>query len=357
MKTIKTIIYSSGRSFTAAVCAGAVLIIAFSAPAQNLFVAELQSGTITEITPSGVESTFAIGLNHPASLAFNSAGNLYEADYGSGNVFQFTTNGVQSSFASLSDPFVLAFDSSSNLFVANTVNSTITKITPGGVQSLFASGLNGPSSLAFDRAGNLFVGNFSGTIIKITPSGVTNTFATGFNPRDGLALAFNSMGILFVGEIDNNTSYGSITEITPGGVQSNFLAYLPFSCEGLAFNNVGNLFVADYDDGNIIEITPNGTTSTFASGLGSGNPLALAFQGETLPVPPPPANISIQKAVYLISTNLQFGADYQLQASSDLINWTNQGSVFTATNSYWQSTNYWNVNNWNQLFFRLQDAP
>jgi hypothetical protein len=70
-----------------------------------------------------------------------------------------------------------------------------------------------------------------------------------------------------------------------------------------------------------------------------------------------PATISIQKAVYLTSANLQVGSDYQVQASSDLINWTNQGSVFTATNSYWQSTNYWNVNGWNQLFFRLQNAP
>jgi hypothetical protein len=64
--------------------------------------------------------------------------------------------------------------------------------------------------------------------------------------------------------------------------------------------------------------------------------------------------INIQKAVYLTSTNLLVGFDYQVQASSDLINWTNQGSVFTATNSNWQSTNYWNVNDWNQLFFQLQ---
>jgi len=257
-----------------------------------LFMSELQSGTIIKFTPGGIQSTFASGLNHPVSLAFNSAGNLFEADYWSGNVFQFTTNGAQSTFASLADPFVLAFDSSNNLFVAST--STIIKITPGRVQSLFASGLNGPSSMAFDRAGNLFVGNFSGTIIKITPSGVTNTFATGFNPRDGLALAFNSVGNLFVGELDNNTSYGNITEITPGGVQSAFESGLLFFPQALAFNISGDLFVAGYDTGNIYEITPDGTVSTFASGFGNGNPVALAFQGETLPVQPAPT-ISIQK--------------------------------------------------------------
>jgi hypothetical protein len=67
--------------------------------------------------------------------------------------------------------------------------------------------------------------------------------------------------------------------------------------------------------------------------------------------------INIQKAVYLTSTNLLTGLNYQVQASSDLINWTNQGSVFTATDSNWQSTNYWNVNDWNQLFFQLVTSP
>ena len=64
--------------------------------------------------------------------------------------------------------------------------------------------------------------------------------------------------------------------------------------------------------------------------------------------------INIQKAVYLTCNYLSIGSNYQVQVSSDLINWTNQGSVFTATSSYWQSTNYWQVANWNQLFFRLE---
>jgi len=67
--------------------------------------------------------------------------------------------------------------------------------------------------------------------------------------------------------------------------------------------------------------------------------------------------INIQKAVYITSSNLWVGQDYQVQASSDLINWTNQGSIFTATNSIWTSTQYWNVSDWNQLFFRLLLAP
>jgi hypothetical protein len=64
--------------------------------------------------------------------------------------------------------------------------------------------------------------------------------------------------------------------------------------------------------------------------------------------------INVRKVIYLDSADLSVGINYQIQASTDLLNWTNQGSVFTATNSSWRSTNYWDVANWNQLFFRLQ---
>ena len=64
-------------------------------------------------------------------------------------------------------------------------------------------------------------------------------------------------------------------------------------------------------------------------------------------------SLTLIKAVTLQDASLNVGSNYQVQVSSDLINWTNQGSVFTAASSYWRSTNYWDVENWNQLFFRL----
>ncbi len=61
-----------------------------------------------------------------------------------------------------------------------------------------------------------------------------------------------------------------------------------------------------------------------------------------------------QKAVCLTSTNLLVGLNYQVQGSSDLSTWGNQGSQFTATNSNWQCTNHWKASDCNQFFFRLQ---
>jgi len=64
--------------------------------------------------------------------------------------------------------------------------------------------------------------------------------------------------------------------------------------------------------------------------------------------------VGLIKAVKPSFSNLTIGTNYQLQVSTDLVNWTNYGSAFTATNSSMASTQYFDVPNWNQLFFRLQ---
>ena len=70
-------------------------------------------------------------------------------------------------------------------------------------------------------------------------------------------------------------SGGNILEFTPGGSQSTFASGL--SPYGLAFDSAGDLFVASIGSGNIYEFTNGVATemSTFASGL--PYPIALAF--------------------------------------------------------------------------------
>jgi hypothetical protein len=53
---------------------------------------------------------------------------------------------------------------------------------------------------------------------------------------------------------------------------------------------------------------------------------------------------------------MALGTNYHLQVSSDLSNWTNQGAPFTATNTSLVYPQYWDVDNWNSLYFRLQVA-
>ena len=67
--------------------------------------------------------------------------------------------------------------------------------------------------------------------------------------------------------------------------------------------------------------------------------------------------VNLIKAVKPSFSNLTLTTNYQLQVSGDLNNWTNQGSVFTATNINMIYPQYFDVDNWDKLFFRLQVNP
>jgi len=278
-------------------CAGAALLLATSAPAQNLFVGSNYLGTkIIEVTPGGGQSTIASGLFTPFGLAFDRAGNLFAADYMSGYIYEFANNkGTISTtptlFASgLSSPYGLAFDSAGDLFTSGYRSGLITEITTGGAQSNIASGLSYPTGLAFDTAGNLFVSNLgSGYITRITTGGVQSTFASGLEDPDGLA--FDSAGNLFEADLAD----GYIYRFAPSGAKSTFASGI-IAPDGLAFDSAGDLFVASTESfngnadfsGSILEfISSGGNLSTnptvFASGL--SYPEGLAVQ----PVPEPSA--------------------------------------------------------------------
>jgi hypothetical protein len=67
--------------------------------------------------------------------------------------------------------------------------------------------------------------------------------------------------------------------------------------------------------------------------------------------------ILVAKAFSPTFSNLSLGTNYQMQVSSNMSTWTNQGSPFTATNANMVYPQYWDVDNWNSLFFRLQVSP
>ncbi len=92
-----------------------------------------------------------------------------------------------------------------------------------------------------------------------------------------------------------------------------------------------------------LTITDAGINYTNTPTISIGSPLGI--------------QISLIKAVAPSFSNLLTGANYQLQVSGDLTHWTNQGPVFTATNSTTIYSQYFNVDNGNQLYFRLQTAP
>ena len=67
--------------------------------------------------------------------------------------------------------------------------------------------------------------------------------------------------------------------------------------------------------------------------------------------------VDLIKAVKPSFLNLSLGTNYQMQISGNLNTWTNYGAAFTATNTSMVYPQYFDVDNWNSLFFRLQITP
>ena len=133
------------------------------------------------------------------------------------------------------------------------------------VISLICSSASAQNLFAVDVQGPIY-----GNIDEFTPNGVRSTVASGLDSAQGLA--FDQAGNLFVADD------GIIDRFTPNGVRSTFAVGLsgPF---GLAFDSAGNLFVADRFDGHIYKFTPAGVRTTFASGLSIPNGLAFDRAG------------------------------------------------------------------------------
>jgi sugar lactone lactonase YvrE len=239
-------------------------------------------GLILAYNSAGISTTFASDISHPRGLAFDSAGNLFAAssdfETNQATIFKFSAGGGQSTFANTTG-FIsnVRIDKAGNLFATRldetTPNraTTILKFTPGGASSTFASGFPASAGLAFDHAGNLYLADaLDKTIFKFTPDGTRSifvaptAFASDLSPE---GLAFDSAGNLFVTAISfTNANSDKILEFTPAGSESTFATGLN-SLEGLTFDSLGNLFAAEVSNGDILKFTPQGNETVFASGL------------------------------------------------------------------------------------------
>ena len=243
------------------------------------------AGAVHAFTSSGTDSLFApptFGATSPQVLTLDGAGNLYVTEPGASQILKFTPGGTQSVYASLGDGTGseylsgLAFGANGNLYVSEAATGKIEQVTPGGVVSDFMTGLANPKYITSDGHGNLFLningstGAFGGgDIARITPDGTISTFAAN---AGGTAMAFDSSGNLFVGQtpFDENV----ITKFTPGGISSVVTTIAGGRTAGMGFDRADNLFVINRDQ--VLEITPGGTTSVFATGLTAASGLAVA---------------------------------------------------------------------------------
>jgi streptogramin lyase len=246
---------------------GVVNYMAFD-NSNNLYLSQQNTAIINKITPSGaLDPTFIVNpalIGPIFGVAFNSVGNLYVASSGGSEITKIEPNGNSSLF--VSPPFnasSLAFDEFDNLYVANAVNS-INKIDPLGNITLYAtSGLiNTPQGIVFDSVGNLYIANYgNNNILKVDTASNVSVFATSalFNLPFGITI--DTAGNFYVTNFGNNT----ISKIDTTGLIVITYATGINQPSAIAFNSVGDLFV--YSDGSfsVYKITTTTNTFTFSN--------------------------------------------------------------------------------------------
>jgi sugar lactone lactonase YvrE len=157
------------------------------------------------------------------------------------------------------------------------------------VQTIFASRLSYHSSLTVDKTDNLFVADYDqGIIYKYKPDRTRATFAIGLHHPIGMA--FDNLGQLFV--VDNNAGniyQGHIYEYKPNGSRATFATLDPSDRPAdLAFDSMGNLLMADLG-GKIYRYDLSGVLhryrrTTFGSVPSSAQSLACDSAGNLLVV-------------------------------------------------------------------------
>lgn len=300
----------------------------------------------------------------PADVIFDSSGNLYLSDSDNNVVREISTgtihtfagsctsspcagafagDGKAATSASLNHPAGLAFDSAGNLYIADANNFVVRKVTGGTISTVagknvgvpFAGDLGPatsagitPSGVAVDSAGNIYIADAFNNVVRVvcqtqTPyactngafgdvtwaAGDINTFAgnntTGASytgdggPAPGATLdnpsqvLLDPAGNLYISDSGNN----AIRKVTPAGILTTFAGIGPVPAgysgdggpatqaqlnnpKGLAIDTAGNLYIADTDNCLIRMVEPNGIITTIAGTPPSGGKTFCGFSGD-----------------------------------------------------------------------------
>jgi uncharacterized protein (TIGR03437 family) len=266
-------------------------------------------------------------LNSPTGLALDSSGNLYIADslncrirkVASANISTFAGNGTLSysgdgsaaSKAQLNTPQGVAADSFGNLYIADTLNNVVRKVSPNGIISNYAGNggagssgdgtaaigaqLNGPQGLAVDAGGNLFIADtLNAKVRKVSASGVITTVAGSGTPGYGgdgaaatsaqlnlpIGVAVDSSGNLYIADFGNSrvrevsaNNIGTVAGSGSNGYSGDGGAAAKAQLngpQGVAVDAAGDLFIADTENNRVREVTPGGLIATIAGNGAAG---------------------------------------------------------------------------------------
>ena len=273
----------------------------------------------------GAAATNAM-LGLPEGVAMDEAGNVYIADTENQRIRKIDTNGVivtiagagtagdtgdggAATNAQLNFPKAVAVDPVGNVYVADSENNRIRKVATDGVITTVAgngtyayggdggpatnASLQAPSGVAVDSEGNVFIADrYNNRIRKVDAAGIVTTVAgngnLGYSGDGGVAtnatlnypyaVAVDWVGRIYISDTENTRirrvdTNGTIDALAGNG---NFgysgdggpaLDARLDSPNGVAVDSVGRVYVADYYNMRIRQISPT-------AGILSGTPTA-----------------------------------------------------------------------------------
>ena len=296
---------ASARPFTP-LKLGQVRGLAF-AQAGHLYVPDLGSATLYQITPAGAVSVVpSAPIKHLHAVAVAPDGTVYAVETEVSRVHRLGTGGATPLVpVERKDVFLGAttavFDAAGNLYIGENDVNLVRKVTPAGEFSVFAGALKQkgnqdgvgtkaritrPRALAIDRAGNLYLGDETAHLIRrIAPDGTVTTLAgvageKGGEDGKGAAARFNSprglavdaKGNVFVMDTGNHAIRkvapdGTVTTVAGKAGEAGFVDGPAASSRfagprAAAFDAAGILHVADSDNLAIRVLTPEGEVTT-----------------------------------------------------------------------------------------------
>jgi hypothetical protein len=185
-----------------------------------------------------------------AYMTFDPSCNLYLTDY-SGTVSEYASPYTGSPIATYSATHAanasgVVINASGNVFVAeNGANQVLELSSLNGTVVNTITGLSAPSAVALDSAQNLYVGTQNNVTIYAPPYTAAKQTIPQLQGVVGLAVDANN-------DIFASNGTGSITVVAPPYGTSNTIATITngvYSALGLALDSAGNLYVANYSQG------------------------------------------------------------------------------------------------------------
>jgi sugar lactone lactonase YvrE len=288
--------------------------------AGNVYICDIGHGRVIKETPSGqsyTESTIAQNLPYePVGVAIDGSGNVYILCFILGgsetySVFKETPTAggyVQSAvgFSPYQNPYGIAADASGNVFIDSPSSSGLVELSPApadfGEVNVAGSGASFTMIFTFDSGATLGtpqVGTQGVPALDFTDAGSGScTYHGGgnaFNAGDSCSIDINfrpqfpglrkgAATLLDTAGNPLGTAYVTGTGVAPQaafppGRQIAFDTGLGHP-EGVAVDTVGNIFVADNQNGVVYKETRSGNGSTrTVIGSGLNRPTAVAIDG------------------------------------------------------------------------------